>query len=167
MTLIPEERTRRIEQYASAPGRLRDAIAAVPPEAMKWRPQPNEFSVHEIVCHCADAEIVDAARIRYLTAERDPVIAGYDESEWARALDYHSHSLEAALATIGVVCAHTTALLERLPETAWAAAGQHTISGPYTADDWLAIESEHIDEHIKQINRNVEAWRVSHASVRL
>lgn len=160
--MIPEERTRRIEQYASAPGRLREALAGVPPEAMKWRPAPDEFSVHEIVVHCADAETVDAARIRYLTAERDPVIVGYDESEWARVLDYHSHSLEAALATVDVVCANTTALLRRLPETAWATAvGRHTMSGRYTADDWLATESEHIEEHNKQIDRNLEAWRAS------
>jgi DinB superfamily len=129
---------------------------------MKWRPEPGEFSVHEIAVHCADAETVDAARIRYLTAERDPVIVGYDESEWARVLDYHSHSLEVALATVEVVCAYTTALLKRLPEIAWAAAvGQHTISGRYTADDWLATESEHIEAHIQQINRNLEAWRAS------
>lgn len=161
MTLAPEERTRRIEQYATAPARLREAIARVPAEAMQWRPAPGEFSVHEVAVHCADAETVDAARIRYLAAERDPVIVGYDESEWARALDYHSHPLEAALATVDAVCANTTALIERLPETAWAAAGRHTSSGRHTADDWLMTCSEHIVEHIAQINRNLEAWRAS------
>jgi hypothetical protein len=166
MTRIADDRARRIEQYATGPKRLREALAGVPPEAMKWRPASGEFSVHEIVVHCADAETIDAARIRSLTAERDPVIVAYDENEWARALDYHSHSLEAALATVDVVCAHTTALLRRLPETAWeTAVGRHTLSGRYTADEWLAIESEHIGEHIKQIQGNLEAWRASRAAV--
>jgi hypothetical protein len=162
VTLTAEERRLRIQQYASGPARLREAIARVPAEAMQWRPVRGEFSVHEIVVHCADAETVDAARVRYLFAERDPVIVGYDESEWARVLDYHSHSLDAALATVDVVCANTTSLLERLPEAAWASAvGGHTMSGLYTADDWLATESGHIEEHIKQIERNLEAWRAS------
>jgi hypothetical protein len=162
MPLTSEERWRRIHQYASGPERLRDAIARVPAEAMQWRPARGEFSVHEIVVHCADAGTVDAARIRYLTAERDPLIVGYDESEWARVLDYHSHSLETALVTVDVVCASTSSLLERLPETVWAGAvGRHTMSGRYTADDWLATESKHIDEHIRQIDLNLEAWGAS------
>lgn len=168
MTVTPEERRRRIEQYASGPKHLREAIARVPPEAMKWRPEPGEFSVHEITVHCADAEIVDAARIRYLMAERDPIIVGYDESEWARVLEYHSHPLEAALTTVDVICAHTTALLKRLPDTAWAAAvGRHTMSGRITADDWLATESGHVDEHIEQIHRNLEGWHASRKEISL
>jgi hypothetical protein len=162
MPLTSEERRRRIQQYASGPERLREAIARVPAEVMQWRPAPGEFSVREIVVHCADAETVDATRIRYLTAERDPVIMGYDESEWARVLEYHNHSLETALATVDVVCANTISLLKRPPETAWAAAiGRRTMSGRYTADDWLATESEHIEEHIKEIDLNLEAWSTS------
>jgi len=48
MTTAPtaEERHRRVEQYASAPERLREALASVPAEAMKWRPESGEFSVH-------------------------------------------------------------------------------------------------------------------------
>ena len=34
--LTGEERGRRIKQYASAPERLREALASVPAEAMKW-----------------------------------------------------------------------------------------------------------------------------------
>ena len=35
----------------------------------------------------------------------------------------------------------------------------HTESGRYTAADWLRTYSEHLEEHIDQINRTVEAWR--------
>src|SRR5206468_7150276 len=76
--LTSEERDRRVEQYASAPGRLRETLAGVPPKAMKWLPEPGEFSVHEIVCHCADSETNAYCRIRYLLTEEKPVIVGYD-----------------------------------------------------------------------------------------
>jgi hypothetical protein len=161
MTLTAEERDRRIEQYASAPGRLREALAGVPAEAMKWRPAPGEFSVHEIVCHCADSETVDTARIRYLTAERDPVLLGYGENEWARVFDYHNHPLETPLATVEAVHANTVPLLLRLSDEAWAKEGTHTESGRCTAADWLRSCSEHLDEHVGQIERNVEAWHAS------
>jgi len=159
VTLTPEECARRIEQYASAPGRLREALTGVPPEAMKWRPEPNEFSVHEIICHCADAETNDCSRIRYLMAEREPLIIAYDEEAWAKRLDYHNHPLDLALATIEAVRANTTALLRRVPEEAWERAGTHTESGRCTAEDWLITCSEHLEEHIEQIEGNLRAWR--------
>jgi len=157
--LILEERDRRIEQYESAPERLLEALASVLPEAMKWRPQPGEFSVHEIICHCADAETNDCSRIRYLMAEREPLIVAYDEDAWANRLDYHNHPLDLALATIEAVRANTTALLRRVPEEAWERAGTHTGSGRHTAEDWLITCSEHLEEHIEQIEGNLRAWR--------
>jgi hypothetical protein len=159
MTFTPEDRTRRIEQYATASGRLREALAAVPPEAMHWRPAEDQFSVHEIVCHCADSETNAYSRIRYLLTEAKPVIVGYDPDTWAREFDYANHPLDAALATVEAVRANTVPVLRRLPEEAWAKEGTHTESGGYSAADWLRIYSEHLEEHIEQINRTVDAWR--------
>lgn len=153
------ERERLIEQYATAPQRLRAAIDAVPAEARGWRPKPDEFSVHEIVCHCADSETNAHARIRYLVAEKEPVIVGYDPMNWAQTFDYASHPLEAALATVEAVRANTAPILRRLPDAAWSKEGRHTESGRYTAEDWLRIYSQHVEEHIAQIGATVNAWR--------
>ncbi len=161
MTLAAEERERRIERYATGPARLRAALAAVPGEALKWRPAPGEFSVHEIICHCADSETNAGARIRYLLAEKEPLIVGYDPDVWARRFDYHSHPIEAALATVEAVRANAVPLLRRLPENAWSVAGTHTESGRYTGEDWLTIYSEHVEEHIGQIERAAAAWQAA------
>jgi hypothetical protein len=158
-SLSPEERHRLIEQYGSAPGRLRDALASVPPEAMTWSPAPGEFSVHEIVCHCADSETNAYSRIRYLLTAEKPVIVGYDPVVWAREFDYANHPLDAALVTVEAVRANTAPILRRLPEEAWGREGTHSESGRYTATDWLRIYSEHLEEHIDQIHRTVDAWR--------
>ena len=48
------------------------ALAKVPPEALKWRPAPGKWSVHEIIIHCADSEANAHMRVRYLLAEKDP-----------------------------------------------------------------------------------------------
>ena len=37
-------------------------------------------------------------RIRYLLAEPEPLIVGYDQDAWARLFDYHAQPLEASLA---------------------------------------------------------------------
>jgi hypothetical protein len=158
------ERDALIRRYEEGPAKLAAALAKVPPEALKWRPAEGKWSAHEVVCHCADSETNAAMRIRYLAAEPDPKIVGYDQAHWARAFDYHAAPLEPALATVRAVRAHTAALLKRLPEQAWSAVGTHTESGRYTGDDWLTVYAEHLEKHSRQIERNVEAWKVRQSS---
>ena len=155
------EREALIQQYAGGPRRLKAALATVPAEALTWRPAPGEWSAHEVVCHCADSETNSYARIRFLVAEPEPVIQGYDEAQWARTFDYHAHPLEPALATVEAVRANTTALIRRLPDEAWRRVGRHTESGRYTAEDWLRIYAEHLENHARQIEKNVAAWRAA------
>jgi hypothetical protein len=159
MALSRSERESLIQRYADGPARLKAALATVPPAALTWRPAPKEWSAHEIVCHCADSETNAYARIRYLMAERDPVLVGYDQDQWAMTSDYHSLPLEPALATVEAVRGSTAALIRRLPEEAWTRAGRHTESGRYTAEDWLKIYAGHLEDHARQIEKNVEQWR--------
>ena len=161
MTMAAAEREKRIQQYEQGPVRLRQALSTVPDEAVKWRPAPGKWSVHEIVCHCADSEVNAYARLRYVLAEKEPVILGYDQDEWARVFDYHSLPLDVALATVEAVRAQTSALLKRLTEDAWARKGRHTESGEYGTEKWLTIYADHVDGHARQIERNLEAWRNS------
>ena len=153
------ERQRLIQQYADGPTRLRAAFVQVPEEARKWRPAPDQWSAHEVVCHCADSETNAAARIRYLVSEKDALIQGYDQERWAVGLDYHGHPVEPALAVVDAVRAHTTALIRRLGEDAWSREGRHTESGRYSAEDWLRTYAEHLEIHARQIEQNLAAWR--------
>jgi DinB superfamily len=159
MALSESERAALIQRYADGPSRLKASLARVPAEALQWRPKSGEWSAHEVVVHCADSETNAAARIRYVTAEADPVVLGYNEAEWARRFDYHSHPLEPALAVVETVRANTVVLLRRLPEEAWRRVGRHTESGRYSAEDWLAIYAEHLEIHAGQIDANLAAWR--------
>jgi DinB superfamily len=148
-----------IRRYEGGPSLIRAAFDRVPPEARGWRPAEGRWSAHEIVCHAADSETTAAVRIRFLLAEPEPTVVGYDQDAWAKAFDYHSAPLEPAFRTIEAVRAHTAALLRRLPEAAWSIVGRHTQSGPYGTEDWLRIYAEHLEKHSRQIDRNVEAWK--------
>ncbi len=161
MTLSATERVKRIDQYAQGPERLRQALARVPDAMVKWRPAPGKWSVHEVVCHCADSEVNAYARLRYLLAEREPVIVGYDQDEWARQFDYHALPLEPSLAVVEAVRAATASLLKRLADDAWTKRGRHTESGEYSVDGWLKIYADHLEGHARQIDRNVEAWNTT------
>jgi hypothetical protein len=166
MSLTAAERVSLIQQYAEGPRRLRSALASVPADALQWRPRSGEWSAHEVVVHCADSETQAASRIRVVVSEKDPVVQGYDEAQWARDFDYHAHPLDVALATVDAVRANTASLLRRLPEAAWSRVGRHTESGRYGALDWLRIYAEHLENHARQIEANVAAWKASRKASR-
>src|SRR5438093_1142821 len=107
MPFTTAERAAMIERYAHGPTLLKRALAKVPPDALKWKPAPGKWSAHEIVVHCADSETNAHMRLRYLLAEPEPVIVGYDQDRWAMTFDYHAHPLELALATVEAVRANT------------------------------------------------------------
>ena len=158
MPLTPTERAAMIERYAHGPALLKRALATVPAAALQWKPAAGRWSAHEIVVHCADSETNGHMRLRYLLADPDPVILGYDQDRWAGAFDYHAHPLAPALATVEAVRANTVPLLHRMSERDWRRVGRHSESGPYGAEDWLAIYAEHLEKHSRQIERNVKAW---------
>lgn len=158
--MTSQEREALIERYAAGVGLIREALATVPPEAMRWRPAPGKWSVHEVIVHCADSETNSAMRIRYLVGEDRPAIQGYDQDRWALTFDYQNQSADLALAQLAAVRAWTAAFLRTLPESAWSRSGTHTeMPGkPYTAAGWLGIYAEHLAIHARQIRRNVEAY---------
>jgi hypothetical protein len=159
MGMSREERGTLIERYARGPERLREALAQVPAEALQWRPEAGRWSVHEVVVHCADSETNAALRIRYLLAEQEPLIVGYDQEQWARQFDYHAQPLEDALAATSTARRRTVPLLRSLGEAEWAKAGRHTESGRYSAEDWLRTYAAHLEGHAGQIERNLAAWK--------
>jgi hypothetical protein len=130
MPLTPSQREQWIEQYAAGPARLRAALELAPPQSHMWRPGAGKWTIHEVVIHCADSEVNAHARVRFLLAEEQPVLMGYDQDRWAQVLDYHARPIAPALATIEAVRANTVPLLRALPAGAWDRKGRHTESGP-------------------------------------
>ena len=161
MSLSPEKRNALIQQYTDGPVRLAAALDEVPAQALDWSPGPGKWSAHEVICHCADSEMNAAARIRYLVAEEQATIQGYDQDGWAARLDYAHHPIQAALSMVAAARANTVPLLRRLPEAAWAREGTHTESGRYSAEKWLQTYADHLETHARQIERNLAAWRAA------
>jgi len=159
MALTAAERAALIERYARGPALLKAALKKVPTAAMQWRPAPGKWSVHEVIVHCADSETNANLRIRYLLAEEQPVIQGYDQDRWAKVLDYHALPVETALATVEAVRANTVPVLKRMSERDWQRVGTHSESGRYAAEDWLKIYAEHLEIHTRQLERNLAAWK--------
>jgi hypothetical protein len=151
------ERNEKIEQYRHGFDILTAALAEVPKETWDLRPEPNEWSVHEIVVHMADSESMSALRVRKLIVEPGSTLMGYEESKWADALSYKKQSVEDALQIIKLARQSTYRLLRILPDEVFTHSVIHPeYSEPYTFERWLNIYARHIPDHIEQIKKTVE-----------
>lgn len=158
----PQERNEKIELYGRGFSLLQAALAEVPAEAMKFKPEPKEWSVHEIIIHIADSETNSALRARKLIVEPGGTLMGYDQAQWADVLNYHDHNLEDALEVTRLARKTTYELLKRQPEEVFTHAIIHPeMNEPYTFDKWVDIYSRHIPGHIEQIKNNIKLWHKS------
>ena len=156
-----KERNEKLELYGRGYDLLKAALAQVPAEAMLFKPEPKEWSVHEVIIHIADSETNAALRARKLIVEPGGTLMGYDQDKWAVELNYHEHDLEDALEATRIARKTTYRLLKTVSEeifnTHWIKHPE--MEGQYTFDKWIDSNSRHIPGHIEQIQNNVIAWK--------
>ena len=155
-----EERNEKIELYGRGFEMLTETLRDIPYEMWKFKPEPKEWSVHEVLIHLADSESNAALRARKLIVEPGGVLMGYDQALWADELNYHDHSYEDALEVLRLVRKTTYELLKKQPDEVF----EHSVKHPeydelYTFEKWLDIYSAHIPGHIEQIRSNYKIWR--------
>lgn len=156
--MSPAERRAKIESYSRAADELEAALAELPRAMWTWRPAPDQWTAHEIVIHIADSEANSFVRCRRFIAEPGSGLMGYDETAWARRLDYHAQSVPEAVELFRVLRRNTYHLIRDLPEAVWAHTAEHSESGRMTLDDWLDIYERHVREHAAQMRAVRAAW---------
>ena len=156
-----KERNEKIELYGRGFDLLKAALAEVPAEAMTFKPEPQEWSVHEIIIHIADSETNAALRARKLIVESGSLLMAYDQDKWANELNYHAQSIEDALEATRIARKTTYELLKTVSDevfnTHWLKHPE--FEDPYTFDKWINIYSGHIPGHVEQIQNNMIAWK--------
>ncbi len=154
------ERNEKIEEYGRGYDLLMSALAEVPRVAWKFKPAPGEWSIHEIIVHMKDSELMGVIRLNKLIAEPGSTLMTYDEAFWAEALDYRNQDLDDALVTFQLLRRTTHRLLKGLTDKEFS----HSVINPlwsesYTLDRWLPIYVEHVPEHIEQVKKTYQAWK--------
>lgn len=145
-----EQRAELLKRYREGHGAVVAALTGITDAELDRRPAPGEWTPREIVHHLADSEMTSAIRLRKLLAEDNPVIYGYDETEYARRLRY-DRPIESSLDALAVARAASAEILERIGDADWQRMGWHTESGPYGVETWLEIYARHAHDHADQI----------------
>jgi hypothetical protein len=145
------ERTALIDRYRTGTADVEAALAGITDEELDRAPaEADSWTARQVAHHLADSEAMAYIRLRRLLAEDEPLIAGYDEPEWARRLHY-DRPIASSIAVLGAVRAASLELLGRLDEPDWRRAGTHSDSGMYGVETWLRIYADHAHDHADQI----------------
>jgi hypothetical protein len=154
------ERNEKIELYGRGFEMLMETLDAIPRQAWQFKPEPKEWSIHEVIIHLADSETNSALRARLLAAEPGRAVMAYDQDVWANSLDYHGQDPDDALQLLKYARLTTYKWLKTLPEQVFTHAVVHPeYQEPYTFEKWLNIYSGHIPAHIEQIKNNFALWQ--------
>lgn len=147
-----------ITNYANGYQLLLDAIHGLSDEELSFKPTPESWSIKEILVHIADAELVGIHRMKKVLSEENPLLTGYDQDLWTNRLDYAQLDYQQYLALFKLMRESFIPVLNRLTEKDMLRTGIHTEVGKLTLRDLLRNYVNHINDHLKQIQRVRDAW---------
>lgn len=148
-----------IHEYAQGYELLRASIDGLSEEQMRFRPAPGKWSIHEIIVHVADSEIVGIHRLKKVLAEDQPLLTAFDQDAWAAQLSYHELDAGQYLLLFKLLRESFLPVLSRLTEDDWQRVGIHSEAGPMTFGQLLQKYVDHIRDHLRQIERVKAAMR--------
>ncbi len=146
-----------LESMRKAPKRLRKLLKGLSRKRLERRPGEGQWSIKEVLAHLADGEVVLGARIRMVAAMARPIIVGYDQDALVAGLAYDKVDAEELLANFAAVRAINVALLERLPDEAFARVGLHNERGEESLATMVFMYAGHDRLHEQQIERSSAA----------
>ncbi len=138
--------------------RLPDDIEAIVAEAgshLRTRPAPGEWSVLELVGHLLDAEIVLAARYRWVLAHDEPALVGYDQDLWVDRLGHQDDDPAEMLALLRELKGSNLRLWAKTSESDHARVGVHAERGPESFDLSFRMLAGHGLFHTAQMRRTL------------
>jgi hypothetical protein len=122
------------------------------------RPDPSEWSVVECLGHAVDAEVVSAARYRWVLAHDEPPLIGYDQDLWVDALHADRHDdPEELLGLFEPLRAANLTLWTRSSEDDRARVGVHAERGRESFDLLFRMIAGHDRFHVAQARRALDA----------
>lgn len=143
---------------AATTARLR-AIVRAAGGHLRDRPEPAEWSVIECIGHLADSEVVASARMRWIVAEDEPEIIGYDQDRWVDGLGHRHDDPEQLIALFDALRTANLRLWRSVPPEARERFGVHDQRGPETYELIWRLTAGHDRFHVAQAERALAAVR--------
>ncbi|MED4582899.1 DinB family protein [Brevibacillus choshinensis] len=150
-----------IEEYSRGYTMLREAIEGLSEEELRFKPAPDKWSIHQILIHVTDSEILSTHRLKKVLAEEEPLLISFDQNAWANNLGYDLQDREQSLLLFQMLRSSMQAVLDHLTSEQSERVGVYADEGRFTFTQLLEYRVNHVRDHLAQIERVKEAYRLS------
>jgi len=143
---------------AQVQAELADQVQDLVKEAgphLRTRPAAGEWSVMELLAHNLDAEIVLAGRYRWILAQDEPPLVGYDQDLWVQRLHSPDEDPGEMLELLRALKRSHLALWARTSPSERARVGIHSERGPESFELSFRLLSGHGLFHLGQMRRTL------------
>jgi hypothetical protein len=142
-----------LKLQAAAPQRLARLLKGVPRAKLRKRPAPGKWSIHEIMTHLADTEIVLGFRIRLVLGSPGTPIMGFDQDAWVENCHYDKRDTSTALEQFTALRKSNLALFKAVRPEQRNHSGMHSERGEENVETMISMMAGHDLNHIAQIER--------------
>lgn len=132
---------------ATQAGEALALLESIPDEKTRYRYAPGKWTIRDVVGHVNDTERVFAYRAFWFARGFDTPLPSFDQDVAVNAAGADLRPWQSHLDEFRAVRAATVALLDSLPEEAWARSG--IASGyPFTVRGLAYIAAGHVAHHL-------------------
>jgi hypothetical protein len=135
----------------ATPKRLQALVKGLTPAQLKKRVNPDKWSIHEILQHLADCELMFASRCRLIAFEDHPHLAPFDQDRWAVGKAREKESTDEALNRFNTLRRTQILLHKSSPAEAFARTGNHPERGEVSLQITFETCGGHDVNHLRQI----------------
>ncbi len=163
MSETPQQYTQRILSHSqgqdpikvqtSTPKKLARLIKGASPAKLRKRPEPDKWSVAEILAHLADVEMVVGWRMRSILGSPGIAIQAFDQDAWVKAGNYQTRDPRKSMELQRALREANLALLKSLSPEQWRHFGHHAERGQESIEHIVRMIAGHDLNHIRQIER--------------
>ena len=170
-------------RLVQTPRELADALEGRTDDQLSRRPDAQNWSATEIICHLRDVEELFQVRFHTILAVHEPTIFvlgasaselgasaselapwrvggaignPLDPARWAEERQYARNDPREALAAFARRRGDVLTLLRSLSAEDWQRVGVHPARGRLTLRDWVASLAGHDDNHLDQLRRALD-----------
>jgi len=124
---------------------------------LRMPPADGEWSMIQLLGHFVDAELVAAARYRWIVAHDTPSLAPYDQDLWVERLRHQEAGPAELLDLFSALRRANLAMWERIPAEERSRYGMHEERGAESYEVTFRMLAGHDRFHLDQARRTVEA----------
>jgi hypothetical protein len=148
------------DAQSTTPAAIRALLAEAGP-LLRARPEPGEWSVLECLGHLSDSELVVSGRYRWIIAQDEPELVGYDQAVWVARLDHVADDPEELIGLFETLRQANLGLWRRRGASDGPRVGRHRERGPESYDLTFRLQAGHDRVHLDQARRALAAVRES------